>query len=190
MASDPICHMTVDEKTGLKGARDGQAYYFCSLHCKEKFEAGAKDKLPENLKKVQAQGIYTCPMHPEVRQGGPGDCPKCGMALEPINPISDQLIESNETNQLRKKFWIGLFLTVPVVFLAMSGMSMPGITRYIQWILSTIVVFYCGSFLLVKGWQSLVNRHLNMFTLIGLGVIIAYGYSILFIFISKFVSLF
>src|ERR1035441_1843646 len=104
MATDPICHMTVDEKTGLKSTREGQTYYFCSLHCKEKFEAGTKNKQPEITKKIQVQGNYTCPMHPEVRKDGPGDCPKCGMPLEPLNPV-----EQDHDNGEVKEFWSFVF---------------------------------------------------------------------------------
>ncbi len=129
--------------------------------------------------------IYTCPMHPEVEQDHPGDCPKCGMALESKNFPSQETNEADENQTLKRKFWIGLFLTLPVVFMAMSEMVLPTFTRYVQWILSTMVVFYCGGFLLVKGWQSLIHRHLNMFTLIALGVLVAYGYSTVALFLPQ-----
>lgn len=183
MATDPICHMTVDEKTGIKGTRDGQTYYFCSLHCKEKFEAGTKGKLSEPLKKVQTKGIYTCPMHPEVRKEGPGDCPKCGMPLESIDPV-DQNHDNDEVKALSSKFWIGLSLTIPIIILAFSAMSPsgnsinPSLSAWSQLILATPVVLWAGLFLYKKAWQSIINRSLNMFTLIALGIGAAYFYSV------------
>ena len=182
MATDPICHMTVDEKTGLKSTHDGQTYYFCSLHCKEKFEAGAKDKFTKISKKVQAQGIYTCPMHPEIRKNGPGDCPKCGMPLESVDPV-DQDHDNWEVKALSLKFWIGLGFTVPIILLAFNEMSPfanfinPSISAWIQFILALPVVLWAGLFLFRKAWASIVNRSLNMFTLIGLGIGAAYLYS-------------
>jgi len=184
MATDPICHMIVDEKTGLKGTREGQTYYFCSLHCKEKFlgNAGTKNQLPEIAKKIQVQGIYTCPMHPEVRIDGPGDCPKCGMPLESVNLV-DQDHDKLEVKTLSLKFWIGLGFTVPLVLLTFNEMSPsvnfinPSISAWIQFILASLVVLWAGFFLFKKAWASIVNRSLNMFTLIGLGIGAAYLYS-------------
>jgi Cu+-exporting ATPase len=179
--------MTVDEKTGLKVTRDGQMYYFCSLHCKEKFESGAKDKLPETLKKVQEQGIYTCPMHPEIRQDHPGDCPKCGMHLEPLNQTGEKNEDQKDIRSLSYKFWFGLTLTIPLVLLTIGDM-VPAINiqafipqrllPFIQLALATPVVLWAGGMFFTKGWQSLVNRSLNMFTLIAIGVGAAYGYSV------------
>jgi P-type Cu+ transporter len=185
MATDPICHMTVDEKTGLKGTRDGQVFYFCSLHCKEKFlnEVEKENKFPETLKKVQAHEVYTCPMHPEVRQDGPGDCPKCGMPLEPLNPIG-QDHDNSEVKELSLKFWVGLSLSVPIIILAFSEMIHsqpiinPSLSGWVQFILATPVVLWAGLFLYRKAWRSIINRSLNMFTLIALGIGAAYFYSV------------
>ncbi len=188
MAIDPVCHMTVDEKTALKGMRDGQTYYFCSSHCKEKFLGGTRTKseLPEPLKKVQAYGVYTCPMHPEIRQDKPGDCPKCGMHLEPLSPSGQDSEEQKLIHTLSLKFWIGLALTVPLVLLVLGEMvpaiNIPAfiprrLLAFIQFILATPVVLWTGGMFFVKGWQSLLHRSLNMFTLIALGVGAAYGYS-------------
>jgi len=184
MAIDPICHMTVDEKVALKGVRDGQTYYFCSPHCKEKFLSVA---VIENKQLAtphgSSEGIYTCPMHPEVRQQGPGDCPKCGMPLEPLNPVGHDH-DNGEVKVLSFKFWIGLGLSVPIIFLAFSEMIPSqsvinsSLSAWIQFILATPVVLWAGLFIYRKAWQSIINRSLNMFTLVALGVGTAYFYSV------------
>jgi Cu+-exporting ATPase len=185
MAIDPICHMTVDEKTAIKAEGDGKVFYFCSTHCKEKFlgESGIKNKLPETAKKVQAKGIYTCPMHPEIRQQGPGNCPKCGMTLEHLNPVGQEH-DNEEVKELSLKFWIGLGLTVPVLILALSEMAHfkysinSSLSAWIQFTLATPVVLWAGLFVYKRAWQSILNRSLNMFTLIALGIGAAYFYSV------------
>lgn len=184
MATDPICHMTVDGKTAIKAERDGQMYYFCSPHCKEKFlgNSGIKNKLPETAMKVHATGIYTCPMHPEVRKDGPGDCPKCGMPLELLNPVGHE-IENEEVKELSIKFWIGLSLTLPIILLSFTEIEAG---RWIQFILATPVVLWSGLFIFKKAWQSIYNRSLNMFTLISLGIGAAYFYSVGAILFSSF----
>ncbi len=130
--------------------------------------------------------IYTCPMHPEIRQDKPGDCPKCGMHLEPLSPGGQENEEQKQTHSLSQKFWIGLALTVPLVLLVLGEM-VPAINiqafiprrllAFIQFILATPVVLWTGGIFFIKGWQSLGSRSLNMFTLIALGVGAAYGYS-------------
>jgi len=182
MAIDPICHMTVDEKSALKAERDGQVFYFCSSHCKEKFldESGLKNKFPETAKKVQAKGIYTCPMHPEIKQQGPGNCPKCGMTLEPLNPVGQEH-DNEEVKELSLKFWTGLGLTVPIILLAFSEMvhsQHSFLSAWIQFVFATPVVLWAGLFVYKRAWQSILNRSLNMFTLIALGVGAAYLYSV------------
>jgi len=183
MAIDPICHMTVDEKTAIKGMRDGQVYYFCSSGCKQKFEAETNNMNPVIPEVVHAHGGYTCPMHPEVRKDGPGDCPKCGMPLEALDP-AEQDHDNGEVKILSFKFWVGLSLTVPIIFLALSEMSSfgssisPSVSAWIQFILATPVVFWAGLFLYKKAWQSIINHSLNMFTLISLGIGAAYFYSV------------
>ena len=112
---------------------------------------------------------YTCPMHPKIRQDKPGDCPKCGMPLEPVGPTGKEGEEDKLIRSLSLKFWIGLIIAFPTVFLSLKEMA--------QLILATVVVFWAGGFLFIKAWQSIVNRSLNMFTLIALGVGAAYGYS-------------
>ncbi len=130
---------------------------------------------------------WTCPMHPEVVQDKPGNCPKCGMALEPRSVLSQEEEENPELVDMRRRFWASIFLSVPVFVLAMGHLipgkplqylGTPATLRWVEFILATPAVLWCGWPLLVRGWQSLVNRSLNMFTLIGLGVGMAYSYSV------------
>src|SRR5256885_4486802 len=130
--------------------------------------------------------IYTCPMHPEIEQDHPGACPKCGMSLEPKS-IGEEEHEHGETRSLSRKFWIALVLTIPVLFLAM-GHAIPGleidsiipkqIGKWIELALTSPVVLWAGGFFFTRAWQSIVNRSLNMFTLIAVGVGAAYFYSV------------
>jgi Cu+-exporting ATPase len=131
---------------------------------------------------------YTCPMHPEVIQDHPGTCPKCGMALEPIIDLAEETPNA-ELAYMSKRFWISIFLTIPLLFISM-GEHIPGITHllnfipsdlsgWVQLILATPVILWCGWPLLKRGWNSLIERHLNMFTLIALGIGIAYVYSVI-----------
>ncbi len=185
MPVDPVCGMEVDERRAISVKRDGLAYYFCSEHCKKKFLA--QQKIPESpaLQK-KSSIIYTCPMHPEIRQDHLGDCPKCGMHLEPLQPTGEENEEQKQIRSLSLKFWIGLALTIPIVLLVLDEMIAaidflsfisPRLSSFIQLILATPVVLWVGRIFFTKGWQSLVNKSLNMFTLIALGVGAAYGYS-------------
>jgi Cu+-exporting ATPase len=197
MAVDPICGMTVQENERAIVVMDnGSRSYFCSEHCKKKFleqktSPPQKSVNPSDSSKM----IYTCPMHPEIRQDKPGSCPKCGMALEPLTPTGQEDEASHEVAILSKKFWVGLILTIPVAILALAdmlpslhiSMSM-NVSAWIQFIFSTIVVVWSGGFLFVRGWQSLLNRSLNMFTLISLGVGAAYVYSAIVVFFPQFFS--
>lgn len=187
MAIDPICGMTVKEDDRAIVVKDsGSVHYFCSEHCKKKFLQQKSQKAPLTNKKTDEKTIYTCPMHPEIRQDHPGDCPKCGMHLEPLSPSGDDSEDQKMIHSLSQKFWIGLGLTVPLVLLVVGEM-IPALNiqsfiphRFIpliQFILATPVVLWTGGMFFVKGWQSLINRSLNMFTLIALGVGAAYGYS-------------
>jgi len=178
--------MSVDETTPFKADKDGQVYYFCSAHCRDKSMAPILAAGPQNIPALSTKVIYTCPMHPEVRQDHPGDCPKCGMHLEPLSPVGGGNEDQEQIRSLSRKFWIGLALTVPLVALVLGEM-IPEVNvqslvphRFIPWIqfvLATPVVLWTGGMFFAKGWQSLVNRSLNMFTLIALGVGAAYGYS-------------
>lgn len=130
--------------------------------------------------------IYTCPMHPEIQQDHPGDCPKCGMKLEPKTITAGDTSEEKEIRSLARKFWIGLMLAVPIVFLAM-GHYIPGIhveawipkniSKWIEFILATPIILWAGGIFFIRAWRSLVNKNLNMFTLIATGVGAAYVYS-------------
>src|SRR3989338_5670834 len=185
MAKDPICGMTVDERQAIKVNQGGKDYFFCSPHCKDKFLKRSQESVrPPRPKDTKT--IYTCPMHPEIRQGHPGDCPKCGMHLESIGAGGKEEEERGLIRSLSLKFWGGLALTVPVTVIAVGEMIpilnihtlVPmAVSAWLQFILATPVVFWSGGFFFTKGWQSFLNRSLNMFTLIALGVGAAYGYS-------------
>lgn len=185
---DPICGMKVDpEKSKYHFDHEGKQYSFCSKHCLEKFKSNPTRYLQKEAKNPTQQIAteYTCPMHPEVIQDHPGSCPICGMALEPktIQVGSD---DNHELKDMRLRFWIGALFSLPLLIIAMGSM-IPMINQYIptqisrwlQLILSTPVVLWAGWPFLKKGWQSLQNRHLNMFTLISLGVGIAYLFSLI-----------
>lgn len=185
MHKDPICGMDVKEDTSFKIQKDGKVYYFCSGHCKDKFAVGASTDVKPGKSPARAKKVYTCPMHPEVEQDHPGDCPKCGMALEPKTITADEEGPSKEFSALARRMWAGLALGVPVVFLALQemvpflrvGFISHDVSMWLQMILSTPVVFWAGGFFFVKAWASIVNRGLNMFTLIAMGVGAAYFYS-------------
>jgi Cu+-exporting ATPase len=180
--------MTVDPQTPHRAMHGGRAFYFCSDRCRQKFEADASRYLsPEQAKQTEAPApegtVYTCPMHPEVRQIGPGSCPICGMALEPVVATADAG-PSAELVDMRRRFWIGLALTVPVFVLEMGGhlLGLTDIIRqqtsnWLQLLLATPVVLWAGWPFFVRGWQSLATRKLNMFTLIALGTGAAWIYS-------------
>ncbi len=167
----------------------GKPYYFCSENCLQKFKAHPEQFLgqkPSSSEEKTAKAtLYTCPMHPEVRQDHPGSCPKCGMALEPVTAGVNE--DHSELADMRRRFWIGLVLALPVFVLAMIADMVPGwlpqrlSLRTVQWIefvLATPVVLWGGWPFFVRGWHSLLSRNLNMFTLIALGVSVAWGYSV------------
>ena len=224
MATDPVCGMTVDEQSAAGSAEhEGARYYFCSTHCLHKFQAS-----PETYTRPQAAPpaapIYTCPMHPEIRQDAPGTCPKCGMALEPllppappapaateyVCPMHPEIVrsapgncpicgmaleprtatleeaENPELADMSRRFWFSSALAVPVLLIAMGADLAPEFAnrflshaaiQWVQFVLATPVVLWGGWPLFQRGWASLVNRSLNMFTLIALGVGVAWGYS-------------
>ena len=185
MAIDPICGMTVDEASALRAERDGQTFYFCSDHCRQKFLSTPATAKHEE--KPQGKAIYTCPMHPEVQQDHPGDCPKCGMALEPKTVTAGTDDEENaELRDMTRRFWIGAALALPVFVLAMAHL-IPALarqswvdshaSRWMQFALATPVVWWAGWPFFHRGWRSVVTRHLNMFTLIAIGVGAAFVFS-------------
>ena len=235
---DPICGMTVDTETAKwSRARADQTYYFCGRSCHDKFAADPEAALrrikPPHLADVapapppargrpELASEFTCPMHPEVRQSGPGSCPKCGMTLEPVHPqaraaaewvcpMHPQIVRSQpgtcpicgmalerrtatasdtenpELRDMSRRFWLATSLAVPLLALAMSDYVWGGLdawlsprTRiWIEFALATPVCLWAAWPFYVRAVQSVVNRSLNMFTLIGLGVAVAYGYSVI-----------
>jgi len=166
----------------------GRTYYFCSERCRERFVAEPVKYLTPQEAKAEAvpEGtIYTCPMHPEIRQVGPGSCPICGMALEPVMATAEAG-PNPELIDMTRRFWIGVALTIPVVVLEMGGhltglrMTLGGqLSNWAQLILATPVVLWSGWPFFVRGWNSLLTRNLNMFTLIALGTGVAWLYSII-----------
>src|SRR6476660_7636193 len=228
---DPVCHMTVDPQSSSGSFEyEDQTYHFCSKHCLTKFSENPGPFLqpqtpPTTLTRV-ARDVrnFTCPMHPDVRNAGPGSCPKCGMALEPaeiqrankkveytcpmhpeivrdapgscpicgmaLEPRTIQLTdeENPELTDMRRRFRVSVFLTTPIFLIGMSDlipgaplqrMVSPSALASIQLALATPVVLWCASQFFERAWQSIVNRSLNMFTLIGLGVGVAYAYSVI-----------
>jgi P-type Cu+ transporter len=231
---DPVCGMEVDPNSAGSLEYKGATYHFCSIRCLDRFKndpdsfltraapqpAEAKGSPP--LPVAEGTPLYTCPMHPEIRQDRPGSCPKCGMALEPVAPIQPvskteyvcpmhpqivrpepgncpicgmtlepRLVSGEETSpelaDMTRRFWISVALTIPLILIEMSDMIpgrpvervMPASLRtWIELALATPVVLWAGAPLFVRAWQSIVNRSLNMFTLIGMGVGVAYGYSL------------
>ena len=185
---DPVCGMSVDPaKTAHHAEHNGQAFHFCGAGCRTKFVADperylAKDKRPPPPAPKGA--IYTCPMHPEVRQTGPGSCPICGMALEPELVTADAGPDP-ELVDMTRRFWIALVLALPVFALEMGGhvvdlhgLIAPRTSAWVQFALSTPVVLWAGAPFFARGWASLKTRHLNMFTLIALGVGTSWTYSV------------
>ena len=226
---DPVCGMTVDpHKAAGTEVYNGVTYAFCSPHCLEKFRADPAQYVApahETHGGAPVAGtVYTCPMHPEVRQDRPGACPHCGMALEPVMtavpgtqttyvcPMHPEIVRSEpgtcpicgmaleprtvsleeeanpELVDMTRRFWISLLLTAPLVLLAMSEM-LPGqpvqhafsarLLTWVQLVFATPVVLWGGWPFFTRGWASLVNRSLNMFTLIAIGTGTAYVYSVI-----------
>jgi Cu+-exporting ATPase len=195
--------MKVDEASALSAERGGKTAYFCSDVCRQKFLSGVTQAKPEaiicaacespvSVKRLESKAnvsaqktIYTCPMHPEVEQDKPGACPKCGMALEPKGGIAGDE-ENVELKDMTRRFWIGAALALPVFLLAMTHL-IPGmgshswvespVSRWLQFALTTPVVWWAGWPFFQRGWRSLLTGNLNMFTLIAMGVSAAYLFS-------------
>jgi Cu+-exporting ATPase len=204
---DPVCGMKVTEESGHHTTHDGETYYFCCARCLEnsgsptgayicpmcpevredgpaacpKCGMALEPETPTALTRTQ----YTCPMHPEIVRDEPGECPICGMALEPMTVTLEEE-ENPELIDMTRRFWVSVVLTVPLVIVAMGGavgLSFEGLAtpRALGWLelaLATPVVLWGGWPFFVRAWQSIVNRSLNMFSLIGLGVGVAYVYSV------------
>ncbi|MGY3602424.1 MULTISPECIES: heavy metal translocating P-type ATPase [unclassified Bradyrhizobium] len=186
LATDPVCGMKVDRATAkYRFSYKGEDYVFCGARCRERFAAEPEKFLkPRESEPALPPGtIYTCPMHPEVRQVGPGSCPICGMALEPQEVTLDDKPDP-ELVDMTRRFWIALVLTLPVFAIEMGGHAFGlelvpmGWANWISFALATPVVLWAGAPFFVRGWQSLVTRNLNMFTLIAMGVGVAYVYSV------------
>jgi cation transport ATPase len=204
IVKDPVCGMVVDRDSAMhKTEYQGQTYLFCSAGCLKKFESDPESYIrrseqsqeSEPKQSVEASGdfvkasagTYTCPMHPEVVQDGPGACPICGMALEPKVASDSHERHDPELVMMSHRLWISIGLSLPVFLIAMSDM-IPGqplqqsvssrLLTWIELILATPVVIWAARPFFSRGWQSIVNRHLNMFTLISVGVGVAYCYSL------------
>ncbi len=244
MAIDPICKMEVDEESAIRLQQNGQVFFFCSEHCRERFESqdsiqpsssgesccshddadhdshtgsesteprksatalyicpmcpGVESDKPGSCPKcgmaleratpaaASTRTIYTCPMHPEVEQDEPGDCPICGMRLEPKTVTLETEEDESELNDMSRRFWIGLVLTIPLFAMTMAEMVgvplskwiSPVVSGWTQLILATPVVLWAGWPFFERGWRSVINRSLNMFTLIAIGTGAAYFYSL------------
>ena len=187
-AIDPVCGMTVNPDTSKhRFDHDGKTYNFCSAGCRTKFAAGPDKYLkPKAVEPAKPGAVYTCPMHPEIRQVGPGSCPICGMALEPVE-ISAEAVPNHELADMTRRFWIGLVLTLPIFVLEM-GSHIPWLglghivperwSIWAQFVLATPVVLWAGWPFFERGAASVRSGHLNMFTLIALGTGAAYLYSL------------
>jgi len=227
MATDPVCGMTVKPESPHRCEYRGAEYRFCSAKCLTKFQASPADYLKPHLKETQvtkAGVMYTCPMHPEIRQPAPGNCPKCGMALEPESPqktmavpgaleytcpMHPEIVRSEpgscpicgmaleprnapaednaELRDMTRRLWVSAALALPVFVMAMGTDLLPQampesvsmlMLQWLEFALATPVVLWGGWPIFQRGWASIVNRHLNMFTLIALGVGVAWSYSV------------
>jgi Cu+-exporting ATPase len=187
--TDPVCGMTVDRSTEHTAVHDGRTYYFCSAGCRARFTEHPDQFLeqhPQEPAPAAAEGVeYTCPMHPEIRRPGPGACPICGMALEPVTVTAD-IGRSPELIDMTRRFWVGLVLAVPVLLLEMAGdlfggldsLLSPTVRSWVELVLATPVVLWAGWPFFVRGWNSVRTRNLNMFTLIAMGTGVAWVYSV------------
>ena len=182
---DPVCGMKVTAQSAHTLKHEGRPYYFCSAKCQGKFAANPLQYLvstaPADSAPAAAGTVYTCPMHPEIRQEHPGNCPKCGMTLEPLLPeLEDD--DNPELRDFQRRFWWTLPLTVMVFVLAMFGhrlqwMDMT-VQSWVELVLSIPIVLWAGWPFFSRGWQSVMNRSPNMWTLIGLGTGAAFVYSV------------
>jgi len=189
---DPVCGMDVDPSTSEHQVeRDGAAYYFCSAHCLARFEADPAQYVDPQREAAtpdagSAEQEYTCPMHPEIRQLGPGACPICGMALEPVM-VSAETGPNAELGDMTRRFWVALVLAIPVVILEMGGHLFPAMhdlispraSTWTQLVLATPVVLWAGWPFFERAWVSVRTMKLNMFTLIALGTGVAWLFSVI-----------
>ena len=201
--TDPVCKMIIEDRDAVATSEyKGTTYYFCTMGCKERFDKDPEvyigkvipptPPLARPASRSEAgvkggeRGLWTCPMHPEIARDSPGSCPICGMALEP-RTVSVEEEENPELVDMTRRFRVGVVLTIPLIMIAMRSI-IPGLSlerffsqRLLMWmelLLATPVVLWGGWPFFVRGWQSVINRSPNMFTLIGLGVAVAYFYSL------------
>jgi Cu+-exporting ATPase len=180
---DPVCGMMVTEASTHHMDFSGQTFYFCSDHCLQKFSQNPAQFLQPETEQapVDPEAEYSCPMHPEVHQIGPGVCPKCGMALEPVMPSMEEQ-ENPELTDFRRRFWWTLPCSLLVFIIAMSGGAFDlllGTARpWIEFLLASPVVLWAAQPFFIRWWQSIINRSPNMWTLIGTGTGAAYLYSL------------
>lgn len=185
---DPVCGMRVEPESAKgQSTYQGKIFYFCSVKCKSKFDANPETYLKPKVdpQRIEAKDIeYTCPMHPEIRKMGPGNCPICGMALEPVTISLEHEEDNSEYLDMKRRFWVSTFLTLPLLFLTMGGRHFVsssiahGYLGYLEMLLASPVVLWGGWPFFERFWQSLKNKSPNMFTLIGLGVGVAYLFSV------------
>jgi Cu+-exporting ATPase len=191
-ARDPVCGMGVDPATSrYRELHDGTICGFCSERCRAKFAADPLTYVEPQPAAAPDQAvpgvIYTCPMHPEIRKPIPGHCPICGMALEPEGVVEEVSV-SPELALMQHRVWVGAAFAVPLVLLDMgahfAGFDLhryvpPNMSVWLEFVLATPVVLWCAWPFFEGGWASLKSRHLNMFTLIALGVGVGYAYSVI-----------
>ncbi|RUL78368.1 heavy metal translocating P-type ATPase [Dyella choica] len=181
---DPVCGMTVDPAaTPHHAEHDGHTYHFCAASCRQKFVANPGMYLQQQrAPQAPVRGaIYTCPMHPEVQQDHPGDCPQCGMALEPMMPSLDH-DDAGEVRAMSRRLWLLVALTLPVFLLAMlphAGLHAPTAASWVEAALASVVVLWGGAPFFARGWRSLMPWQPNMYTLISVGTGVAWLYSML-----------
>ncbi|MFH0964398.1 MAG: heavy metal translocating P-type ATPase [Planctomycetota bacterium] len=191
---DPVCGMTVSEEAEHALQHEGRPYYFCSAGCLEEFKRRPQKYLlkekpheaePQPSAPPPSHALYTCPMHPDVRRPGPGPCPKCGMALEPLAPSLEEE-DDGELRDMTRRFTVAAFLTLPLLVLVMGPMLglplekwiSPAVRHWLELALATPIVLWGGWPFFVRAWRSILGLSPNMFTLIGLGVAVAYLYSL------------
>src|SRR3979411_297338 len=187
--TDPVCGMKVAPNPAKSVEHESRRYYFCSARCIEKFRSNPSQHVAVHPKAAEAppskRAIYTCPMHPEVRQIGPGNCPICGRALEPLEATSEE--DDGELRDMTRRFWISVALTAPLLAITMSEL-VPGLDLYhrigattndwMQALLATPVVVWGGWPFFARAWASFRTWRLNMFSLIGLGTGAAFLFSV------------
>ena len=186
--TDPVCGMKAAANAEKSATHDGQTYYFCSKGCVTKFNADPQRYLSPETRSVETgpvDALYTCPMDPEIQQIGPGSCPKCGMALEPMQATMQE--DTHELDDMTRRFVFSLLLSLPLLLLTMgdmlgmdmSGQLTPTTNGWLQGLLATPVVLWFGAPFLQRATQSFRTGHLNMFSLIGVGVMAAWLFSLL-----------